>query len=88
MNIRLLYIYINSYTSAVDMWSLGVIFAEMLGRVPLFQGKNTLDQLRLMMETLGKPKDSLLTPCRSKKCAEFIRNFSEQEPSGLRFAYK
>eukprot|EP00936_MAST-01D_sp_MAST-1D-sp1_P002094 g2094.t1 len=28
------------YTSAVDVWSCGCIFAEMLGRTPLFPGKN------------------------------------------------
>lgn len=29
----------TEYTTAVDVWSVGCIFAEMLGRKPLFPGK-------------------------------------------------
>ena len=33
------------YDSAVDMWSLGCIFGELLTRHPLLQGKNEVEQL-------------------------------------------
>ena len=26
------------YTKAIDLWSIGCIFAELLGRTPIFQG--------------------------------------------------
>jgi serine/threonine protein kinase len=29
----------SEYTSALDVWSLGCVFAELLGRAPLFPGK-------------------------------------------------
>ena len=35
----------QQYTAAVDMWSVGCIFAEMLSRKPLFPGDNSLDQV-------------------------------------------
>jgi len=41
------------YTYAVDMWSAGCILGEMLGRRPLFQGKDSLDQIRQIILCIG-----------------------------------
>jgi serine/threonine protein kinase len=38
------------YTKAIDMWSVGCIFGEMVIREPLFPGKDYVDQLRLITE--------------------------------------
>lgn len=46
------------YTYAVDMWSVGCIFAELLGRKPLFPGKNFVHQLTLIFDVIGPPKPS------------------------------
>ena len=43
------------YDGAVDVWSIGCIMAEMLGRRPLFPGKDYMDQLRLIFGALGSP---------------------------------
>ncbi|XP_033116291.1 serine/threonine-protein kinase NLK-like isoform X2 [Anneissia japonica] len=43
------------YTNAVDMWSVGCIFAELLGRRILFQAQSPVTQLNLIMELLGTP---------------------------------
>jgi len=43
------------YTSAVDMWSVGCIFAEMILRVPLFTGDHEIDQLSKIFAALGTP---------------------------------
>lgn len=45
----------KEYTGAIDMWSVGCIFAEMLARRPLFRGQSSKDQLRLILSLLGKP---------------------------------
>lgn len=34
-----------TYASAIDMWSIGCIFGELLTKNPLLQGKNEVDQL-------------------------------------------
>ncbi len=36
---------VKEYSTAVDMWSVGCIFAEFLIHKPLFQGKSEIDQL-------------------------------------------
>lgn len=45
------------YDESVDIWSLGCIFAELILRRPLFPGQNYLDQLKIIFEVMGTPKD-------------------------------
>lgn len=35
----------KEYSTAIDMWSLGCIMAELLAKEPLFNGKTEFDQL-------------------------------------------
>lgn len=35
----------TEYSTAVDMWSIGCIFAELMLKEPLFQGKGEIDQI-------------------------------------------
>ena len=44
-----------SYSPAIDMWSVGCIFAEILLNEPLFPGRTELDQLNRIFKTLGPP---------------------------------
>ena len=46
----------NSYTKAVDMWSLGCIIAEMCLGKSLFAGNSTLNQVEKILGLLGRPK--------------------------------
>lgn len=41
------------YTTAVDIWAVGCIFAEMLTGYPLFPGTSTLDQMYIEYVGLG-----------------------------------
>merc|ERR1719460_91703 len=45
----------DTYTKAVDMWSVGCIFAELLGRKPLFPGSDHVNQLATILDVLGTP---------------------------------
>eukprot|EP00928_Gymnodinium_smaydae_P080924 TRINITY_DN64524_c0_g1_i1.p1 TRINITY_DN64524_c0_g1~~TRINITY_DN64524_c0_g1_i1.p1 ORF type:complete len:370 (+),score=46.98 TRINITY_DN64524_c0_g1_i1:65-1174(+) len=44
-----------SYTTAVDLWSAGCVFAEMLLGQPLFTGRDGINQLVEIMKVLGTP---------------------------------
>lgn len=46
------------YGTAVDVWAAGAMMAEMCTGVPLFPGKNDVDQLRKINRILGKSKVS------------------------------
>ncbi|PNH05776.1 Cyclin-dependent kinase I-1 [Tetrabaena socialis] len=43
----------RSYGPAVDVWALGLIFAELLGLAPLVPGDNDIDQLGRVIATFG-----------------------------------
>ncbi|KAI9917630.1 hypothetical protein PsorP6_013339 [Peronosclerospora sorghi] len=45
----------NAYTKAIDMWSIGCIFAELLGRRIMFPGTSYVDQLKVIVEIVGTP---------------------------------
>lgn len=43
------------YTPAVDIWSVGCIFAEMMIGDPIFRGENSMGQLIEIIKVLGTP---------------------------------
>lgn len=45
---------------AIDVWSVGCIFAELMLRRPFFPGDNYIDQLTIICDKLGKPKEDEL----------------------------
>jgi cell division cycle 2-like protein len=46
----------EKYSSAVDMWSVGCIFAELLTKKPLFEGaQNEIEQITKIFELVGSP---------------------------------
>ena len=47
----------NSYTSALDMWSTGLILMELWSRRPLFPGDSEIDQLFKIFRLCGTPND-------------------------------
>ena len=52
----------TKYTTQADMWSVGCIFAELLGGKPLFPGTSTLSQINKVLEVTGKPtKEDILS---------------------------
>ena len=45
----------TTYSTAVDMWSVGCIFAELLLKEPLFQAHGELELLSMIFKLLGPP---------------------------------
>ncbi|KAI8810009.1 kinase-like domain-containing protein [Cladochytrium replicatum] len=64
----------KSYTKAIDMWSVGCIFAELLGSRPLFKGKDYVDQLNQILSVLGTPDDETLKRIGSERAQLYIRS--------------
>lgn len=63
------------YTSAIDVWSVGCIFAELMGRKTLFPGKDYVHQLNLIMRVLGTPQDSSeLDFINNEKAKRYIKS--------------
>ncbi|XP_016508954.1 cyclin-dependent kinase G-2 [Nicotiana tabacum] len=49
----------KQYSTAIDMWSLGCIMAELLRKEPLFNGKSEVDQLNKIFRILGTPNETI-----------------------------
>ncbi|KGQ05228.1 Cyclin-dependent kinase G-1 [Beauveria bassiana D1-5] len=47
----------KAYDTAVDMWSVGCIFGELIAREPLLQGANEADQVTKIFELCGVPTE-------------------------------
>uniref|UniRef100_K3WGI5 Cyclin-dependent kinase 2 homolog n=1 Tax=Globisporangium ultimum (strain ATCC 200006 / CBS 805.95 / DAOM BR144) TaxID=431595 RepID=K3WGI5_GLOUD len=47
----------TTYSTAVDMWSVGCIFAEILLMKPLFPGRGEIDQMDQIFKLLGSPTE-------------------------------
>ena len=64
----------KEYTKAVDLWSVGCIFAEMLNARPLFPGRDYHHQLSLILEVLGTPSMDVFYAITSSRSRDYIRS--------------
>lgn len=57
------------------MWSVGCIFAELLGRKVLFKGRDYVDQLNRILAILGLPEDSSVwSRVSSRSVVDYVKN--------------
>ena len=47
----------QQYGPAIDLWSVGCIFAEILNRKPILPGSNEFEQLSMIFQLMGTPDD-------------------------------
>ncbi|KAL8784057.1 MAG: hypothetical protein Q9213_004184 [Squamulea squamosa] len=64
----------QSYTKAIDVWSVGCILAELLGGRPFFKGRDYVDQLNQILHYLGTPNEETLSRIGSPRAQEYVRN--------------
>ncbi|KAF3636866.1 Mitogen-activated protein kinase -like protein NTF4 [Capsicum annuum] len=67
----------SDYTEAIDVWSVGCIFMELMNRKPLFAGKDHVHQIRLLTELLGTPTESDLSFLRNEDAKRYIRQLPQ-----------
>ena len=84
----------SQYTTAVDMWSVGCILAELILGKPIFPGKDYRNQIHLIVKFLGSPTESDLDYIKSPRAIAYInsiprfakQNISEFFPSSNKLA--
>ncbi|KAL0924981.1 hypothetical protein M5K25_003280 [Dendrobium thyrsiflorum] len=64
----------DNYGTSIDVWSVGCIFAELLGRKPVFPGSECLNQLKLIVNVLGTMNDSDLSFIDNSKARKYIKS--------------
>jgi mitogen-activated protein kinase 15 len=67
----------NSYTKAVDLWSIGCILGELLGNKAMFPGTSTMNQIDKILDVLGSPTSDDLKSIESDYAAQMMENLPE-----------
>jgi len=62
----------KQYTHAIDIWSVGCIFAELLCRQPLFRGWDYMHQINRIIEVMGSPDESDLQAIQNPAARQYI----------------
>ncbi|KAJ4956514.1 hypothetical protein NE237_013297 [Protea cynaroides] len=75
--------FFSKYTPAIDIWSIGCIFAEILTGKPLFPGKNVVHQLDLMTDLLGTPSAEAIARVRNEKARRYLSSMRKKKPIPL-----
>ena len=68
----------DDYKKPVDIWSIGCILAELLGRQPLFPADNNLDELQKIISVLGSPSDNDLEFITDTKIKNFVNRLAKR----------
>ncbi|XP_033097118.1 cyclin-dependent kinase 1-like [Anneissia japonica] len=70
------------YSTPVDVWSIGCIFAEMATKRPLFHGDSEIDQIFRIFRTLGTPKEDTWAGVTS--LPDYKKNFPDWKTNNLK----
>lgn len=72
------------YDSAIDIWSLGCVAAELFLGLPILPGVHEHDQLSRITEMIGKVPDWMLDQGSksSKYCVKFVPRGAQNSPGG------
>ena len=70
-----------TYDQGIDIWSVGCILAECLGRKALLPGRDYLQQLRLIIDALGAPSASDLSIIENPQAVEYIQALPKKSPT-------
>ena len=69
----------QEYTKAIDLWSVGCIFGELLGRQPMFPGSNSQTQIKLIMDFLGTPSEEDISQIKQPKAKSYLSNLPKRD---------
>ncbi|XP_039005263.1 mitogen-activated protein kinase 7-like [Hibiscus syriacus] len=77
----------DNYGTSIDVWSVGCIFAEILGRKPVFPGTECLNQLKLIINVLGSQQEADLRFIDNPKARRFIKSLPYSRGTHLSHLY-
>ncbi|KAL2472733.1 Mitogen-activated protein kinase 19 [Forsythia ovata] len=70
--------FFSKYTPAIDIWSIGCIFAEVLTGKPMFPGKSVVHQLDLITDVLGTPSADTISGVRNEKARKYLTDMRKK----------
>ncbi|KAG8753136.1 negative regulator of the PHO system [Serendipita sp. 396] len=70
----------RTYSTSIDVWSVGCIFAEMISGQPLFRGRDNNDQLLQIMRHRGTPSEAELKKMHEESPEIQLKPFPQFPP--------
>lgn len=70
------------YTQSVDLWSAGLVLAELLQSSPCLTGETVIEQLSLIVKLLGSPTSDDMAALSAIGCPDLIKWQRESLSSG------
>ena len=74
----------SEYTKAIDIWSIGCIFAELLGRTAIFPGENYLDQIQRVISVLGTQTYDDISFISNQQALEFLKSLPKRSKQNFK----
>ncbi|CAK70112.1 unnamed protein product (macronuclear) [Paramecium tetraurelia] len=68
----------SCYTTAIDVWSIGCIFAQMVLNAPLFAGDSEIQQMKLICDSISSKQDDVQVLSNSQFQEELERKLDQQ----------
>ena len=78
----------SQYSKAMDIWSIGCIFAELMARCPIFRGENYLDQIKKINDILGSPSEEDMSFIYDSDARKFLNDLPKTEKISFQQIYK
>ncbi|CAD8187520.1 unnamed protein product [Paramecium octaurelia] len=69
----------HEYSTAIDIWSLGCTFAELITKQILFKGTNYIQMIKLIFDTLGKPQDDDLQFITNSNAKKYVNSLQTKQ---------
>ena len=69
----------SHYTKALDIWGVGCVFAELMGRSPLFPGEDYLDQVQRVIAVLGMPSQEDMGFIGNDSAKRYIKSLPKRQ---------
>ena len=73
----------SEYSQAIDVWSVGCIFGELLLRRPLFPGSDYMHQLHLILDFLGSPSADDTQHIANDNARRYIRQLPDKKGQSI-----
>ena len=78
----------KKYSAAMDMWSVGCIFSELLLRKPLLPGTDANQQIDLIFTLLGTPTDEEINSIPNLKSREKVLKMPKKQPKSFEMIFR
>ena len=76
------------YSTAIDVWSVGCILAELITRKPLLPASSEEEQIQMITDLIGNPNEDLVEQITILKNKEFIQSLPKRKPKDFQSVFK